>query len=329
MLWCRRLTATVALVPLALLPAACGSSGGSPGSGSGSAITLYTCVNDTTIGPVVDAFEHAHPGTKVGLYRAPTGDLNARVAGDVRSGGLRADVVWACDPLTMQDYVKQGLVGGWTPETAIPSRYRTSDYVGVALLYMVTVTGKGVPAPASWSDLTGSAYRRGVAVPDPAVAASALGTLGYFSAAKGYGVGFYAQLKRNGATQVSTPDDVVSGVAEGTYAAGISIASSAYAAKRNGSPIQVTWPSPGAVAVYGPVALAKDTKKAAAARSFISFVTGRTGQKVLAKAGSYPTLPGVGGPTKPVDAAVVSPDWSSLSTKKDRLLAQYQKIFGG
>lgn len=325
---CRGLAATVALVSLTLLPAACGSSAGRSQSGSRS-ITLYTCVNDTTIGPVVDAYERAHPGTKVGLYRAPTGDLNARVAGDVRSGGLRADVVWACDPLTMQDYVMQGLVGGWTPRTAIPSKYRTSDYVGAALLYMVAVTGKGVPAPSSWSDLTGSAYRKGVAVPDPAVAASALGTLGYFSAAKGYGVGFYARLKANGATQVSTPDDVVSGVAEGRYAAGVSIASSAYAAKQNGSPIQVTWPRPGAVAVYGPVALAKDTKKAAVARSFISFVTGHTGQEVLAKAGSYPTWPGVAGPTKPVDAPVVSPDWSSLSAKKDRLLAQYQKIFGG
>ncbi|MCW2766282.1 MAG: transporter substrate-binding protein, partial [Nocardioides sp.] len=39
-------------------------------------ITLYTCVNDTTIGPVIDAFEKANPGTKVELYRAPTGDLN-------------------------------------------------------------------------------------------------------------------------------------------------------------------------------------------------------------------------------------------------------------
>ena len=85
-------------------------------------ITLYTCVSDTTIGPVIDTFEHAHPGTKVKLYRAPTGDLNARVAGDVRSGGLRADVIWACDPLTMQDYVNQDLVGGWTPETSIAVR---------------------------------------------------------------------------------------------------------------------------------------------------------------------------------------------------------------
>ena len=314
---------------LALALAACGDSGSDDGSGDSSSITVYTCVNDTTIAPVIKTFEKDNPGMKVELFRAPTGDLNARIAGDVRSGGLRADLIWACDPLTMQDYVKQGLVGGWTPETPISSKYRTDDYVGVALLYMVAVTGEGVPQPKSWSDLTGPAYKGGVAVPDPGVAASALGALGYFANDPDYGTGFYAALRKSGAEQVATPDDVVTGVAEGTYYAGITIANSAYAAKENGSPIEVTWPEPGAVAIYGPVALAKDTENAGAAKSFISYVTSEKGQAKIGESGSYPTLDGVAGPTKPDDAPVVFPDWSELSADKDALLAKYQKIFGG
>ena len=322
-----RLTSAVALATPVLLLAACGSSESSSESESES-LTLYTCVSDTTIEPMIDGFESDHPGTSVDLYRAPTGELNARVAGDVRSGGLRADVVWGCDPLTVQDYVDQGLVGGWTPSTPIPAEYRTDDYVGVALLYLVSVTGKGVPPPASWSDLAGPAYQP-VAVPDPGLAASALGALGFFAGDPDYGLGYYDDLKRNGATQVSTPDDVVTGVAEGTYAAGITIANSAYAATENGSPIEVTWPAPGAIAVYGPIAIAADTENEAAAKDFISFVASRDGQELLAKSGSYPTLPGVPGPTKPDDAPIVTPDWAELATQKDSLLAQYQKIFGG
>jgi iron(III) transport system substrate-binding protein len=321
-----RLVSALAVVAVMVAVAACGVSEDSSGSES---ITLYTCASDTTVGPVVDSFEKAHSGTKVKLYRAPTGELNARVAGDVRSGGLRADVVWACDPLTMQDYVKQELVGGWTPKTSIPSQYRTDDYVGVALLYLVAVSKQGVPPPKAWADLAGSAYDGKVAVPDPSVAASALGALGYFSANPEYGVGFYEALKKGGATQVSTPDDVVTGVAEGRYSAGITIANSAYAAQKNGSPIEVTWPAPGAVAVYGPAALAKDTKNAKAAKEFISYIASKSGQELMSKAGSYPTLPGVPEPTKPADAEVVSPDWSELAADKDAVLAQYQKIFGG
>ena len=314
---------------LALALTACGGSDSEDASGDSSAITVYTCVNDTTIAPVIKTFEKDNRGTDVKLFRAPTGDLNARIAGDVRSGGLRADLIWACDPLTMQDYVKQGLVGGWTPETPISSKYRTDDYVGVALLYMVAVSGEGVPQPKSWSGLTGPAYKGGVAVPDPGVAASALGALGYFANDPDYGTGFYSALRKSGAEQVATPDDVVTGVAEGTYDAGITIANSAYAAKENGSPIEVTWPEPGAVAIYGPVALAKDTENADAAKSFISYVASKKGQEQIGESGSYPTLTGVASPTKPEGAPVVLPDWAELSADKDALLAKYQKIFGG
>lgn len=320
-----RLGGLVALAALATASAC----GGDSGSGSERSMTLYTCVSDTTIQPVIDRFESDHPGTEVKLYRAPTGDLNARVAGDVRSGGLRADAIWGCDPLTVQDYVGQGLVGGWTPNTDIAPRWRTDDYVGVAVLYMVAVSGKDVPAPQAWTDLAGEEYADAVAVPDPSFAASALGALGYFAQDPDYGVDFYASLKDNGAKQVSTPDDVVNDVAEGGSKAGITIANSAYAAKSAGSPIEVVWPEPGAVAIYGPIALATDAEDPSAAKAFISYVTSDAGQRLIGESGSYPTLQGVEGPPMPRDAPVVHPDWQAIASQKDKLLAEYQQIFGG
>lgn len=318
--------AGVALVAPLLLAAACG--GAQPATGS-DGITVYTCVSDTTIQPVIAEFEKAKPGRKVNLYRAPTGELNARVAGDVRSGGLKADVVWACDPLTMQGYVAQNLVGGWTPPTDIPATVRTADYVGVAMLYLVEVHASGTPAPRTWSDLTKPEYRGAVAVPNPGTAASALGALGYFAQDPAYGIDFYAGLKKNGAVQVSTPDNVTTGVAEGVYRAGLTTANSAYAAKKSGSPVEVSWPAPGAIGIYGPIGLAKQAADSAPAQDFISFVTSRDGQTVIGRSGSYPTLADVAGPTRPAHAPVVYPDWSSLASQKDTLLKRYQRIFGG
>lgn len=315
-----------ALLALSLL-GGCGETAAEPSKGQ--AITLYTCVSDTTIQPVMAAFEKANPGRTVKLYRAPTGDLNARIAGDVRSGGLKADVVWACDPLTMQDYADQGLVGGWTPQTDIPARFRTNDYVGVGVLYMVAVTHRGsAPPPKSWSDLTGPAYAGKVALPDPAVAASALGTLGYFAQNPDYGVDFYATLKRQGAVQVSTPNDVTTGVAEGQYRTGITIANAAYAAKQKGSPIDISWPKPGAVAIYGPAALSRSAADPATGKDFLSYITSREGQQVIADAKSYPTLPGVSGPTLPGDAPIAYPNWQALADQKADLLTRYRGIFG-
>ena len=292
-------------------------------------VTLYTCVSDETIQPVIEAFEADRAGSQVDLFRAPTGELNARVAADERSGGLRADVVWGCDPLTVQSFVDQGLVGGWTPPDAeaIPAQYRTEDAVGAAVLYMVAVHRTDVPAPRAWSDLTAADYT--VAVPDPSVAASALGALGWFAEEPGHGLDFYRALQRNGAVQVGTPDDVTAGVAQGLYDAGLTTANSAYAAAEDGSPVDVVWPQPGAVAIHGPVALATASADSAVAQDLISFVISEEGQRVIGAAGSYPTRPGVPGPTIPEGAPVVSPDWDTIGSERDAVLDEYQQVFGG
>jgi iron(III) transport system substrate-binding protein len=337
----RRPAGCALLLAGGLVVSACAGTGSQPPSASSAssaaassatgAITLYTCINDDAIQPIVQGFQAAHPGDRVDLFRAPTGQLNARVAADVRSGGLKADVIWACDPLTMAAFVQQRLVGGWTPPaaSAVPARYRTADYVAAVLLYVVAVHHTGVPAPKTWADLTGSAYGGAVAVPDPAVAASALGALGWFSAQRGYGMRFYRDLQGAGAVQVSTPDDVTTGVAQGRFTAGITIASSAYAAKTEGSPIDVAWPEPGAIAVYEPVAVSRTSQNRPVAQDFVSYLFSRNAQKALSAAGGYPVVPGVRAPTEPSDAPVVEPDWTTIASTRDTILGQYQQVFGG
>jgi iron(III) transport system substrate-binding protein len=315
-----------------LVAGACGSpsAGGVADEGQPDSLTLYTCLSDESIQPVIAAFEQRDDGGAVDLFRAPTGEINARVAADARSGGLQADVIWGCDPLTVQAFVDQDLVGGWTPPeaAAIPAEFRTDDYVGAHLLYMVAVHRTDVPAPQAWTDLAGGDYDA-LAVPDPSVAASALGALGWFAADPGHGVAFYRDLRAAGAVQVSTPDDVTTGVAQGVYDAGMTTANSAYAAKDDGSPVDVAWPEPGAVAIYGPIALATDSADSDVAKGFISFAVSEEGQAVLGASGGYPTLPGVAGPTVPDGAPVVSPDWAAIGAEKDRILAEYQQVFGG
>lgn len=316
--------AAVGLAWLSVLAAGCG------GESSDDAITVYTCASDTTVQPVIEEFESSS-GTEVDLFRAPTGELNARVAGDVRSGGLKADVVWACDPLTMQNYVDEDVVGGFVPEdvSAIPEEYRTEDYVGAAMLYMVAVHGEDVPAPKTWSDLTSEEYADGVAVPDPAFAASALGALGYLSQNPEYGIEFYQDLADNGATQVSTPDEVTIGVAEGVYEAGITIEQSAFKAEEAGSPVGVVAPDPGAIAIYGPIALATQSADSQPAQDFISYVLSEEGQQVIADSGASPASSDVPSQVLPAGTTTVSPDWPALGAQTDQLLSDYAKIFGG
>ena len=102
--------------------AACGSSAGSSGSSAGSPapatatsqqLTLYTSVTQNTVTAVVDGFSKANPGVKVSVFRATTGQLNARITADQHSGGLRADVIWGTDPLSMESFAQENLFRPW------------------------------------------------------------------------------------------------------------------------------------------------------------------------------------------------------------------------
>lgn len=298
-------------------------------SSSSSSMTLYTCASAKVEQAVVAAFEKQHSGAKVNVFRAPTGQLNARIAADSRSGGIKADVIWACDPLTMHGYDKQGLLKAWSPANAaeIPSSERTAHFTGVDVLYMVVAVHKGAPMPVSWADLTKPAYRGRVAIPSPTFAASALGLLGYLSTAPGYGIDFYQRLKSNGAVQVNSPDDVLNGVERGTYLAGVTLANAAYADQKKGSPIEVVWPRPGAVAIYAPIGLTTRSHSMLA-EEFASFVASTAGQRIMAQHGTYVILPGLGGPPRPPGSSTVAPNWPALFATYKSALSNYAAIFG-
>ena len=113
-----------------------------------------------------------HPGLAVEVFRAPTGELDARIASELRSGGIGADVLWVSDPLSLQRYDADGLLAALPAAAldAVPTEYRTDTMLGTRLLNLVIVAGQDVePAPTSWADLADPAYVGAVAIPDPGV----------------------------------------------------------------------------------------------------------------------------------------------------------------
>jgi iron(III) transport system substrate-binding protein len=330
----RRRQSLIALCLVSSLVLLCACGGATPAaagtSGSDKSMTLYTCTSANVVQAVVNGFQAAHPGTKVNVFRAATGQLNARVAADQRSGGIQADVIWGCDPLTMYNYDHQRLLRAWSPPNAaqIPPAYRTADFTGIDVLYMVLAVRNGATAPANWADLTAPAYRGKVSVPSPSFAASALGALGYFASASGFGLAYYRALKANGAVQVQAPGDTLTGVEQGTYDVGATLANSAYADQKKGSPIQVVWPAPGGIAIYAAVGLTTKKKLSGLAAPFADYAASADGQKLIAGQDTYVTLSGLGGPPIPAGSPIVAPDWATLAADSTSVLAGYVAIFG-
>jgi iron(III) transport system substrate-binding protein len=328
----RALVPTVPLLLAAAL-AACGSSSSTAGTAPPPRLTLYTSVTQGTVSAVMAGFAKLEPNVKVTVFRATTGQLNARIAADKHSGGLRADVIWGTDPLSMQSYAQQGLFRAWPlPDLAgVPAQDKTTYFWGTRELYLVIVARKGLtPMPKTWADLASPAYRGKVAIPDPAAAGSAFAALGYFDTAPGFGLDFYHRLKANGAVQVSTVPEVVTDVAQGRYALGITLDSEVRAALKQGSPVVLDWPADGAISLYSPIAETVTAKGAdgAAAQALLRYVLSAPGQTLIGKTGYQPVLPGIAGPARPAGSTEVYPAWTTLFGRQDQVLAQYQAIFG-
>lgn len=313
---------------------ACGSAVQAPSASGGAAqLTLYTSVTQNTVTAVLKGFQKLNPGVKVSVFRATTGQLNARIAADQHSGGLRAGVIWGTDPLSMESYADDGLLAPWPlPALAgVPARDKTKYFWGTRELYLVIVAHKGLsPMPRSWADLTSASYKGKVALPDPAAAGSAFAALGYFDTAPGFGMNFYRTLKANGAVQVSTIPEVVTDVAEGRYQLGITLDSEVRAAVKQGSPVVMDWPADGAISLYSPIAETVTAKGAedAAAQALLRYVLSTAGQTAIGQTGWQPVVPGVAGPARPAGASEVHPAWTALFGRQSQILRQYQAIFG-
>ncbi len=300
-----------------------------PPAASG-AITLYSTVTQATVEAIVAGYQVAHPGVTVDVFRAPTGEVSARIAAEQRDGGVKADLFWLTDPLSMQPYDTDGLLAAYVPPgaAALDPDDQTATYWGTRLLNMVIVTGTDVdPAPTDWNDLLDPEFKDAVALSDPGFAGSAFGLLGYFASDPAYGLAFYQGLKDNGAVIVKSPDEVTTGVAEGRFKAGITLDFSARTAAAKGSPVRLVWPTSGAVTLYSPIALIQTSDNVTTAQSFIDFVLSTEGQAIVAKSGWQPARSDVtGGP--PIDGKQIRPDWANLFGGQAELLAGYRAIFG-
>ncbi len=294
---------------------------GDAGSGDSDALVMYTTVTQETVDAVVAAFQEANPDGEIEVFRAPTGEVTARIAAELRNGELGADILWLTDPLSIQQYEADGLLRQWTPEEAesVPAEYRTETFFGTRILNMVIIAGEGEQV----SDWSGLPDLGSVAIPDPSFAGSAFGALAYFALDPAYGLDFYRDLRSNGAVQVNSPGDVVSGVAEGIYRAGMTLDFSARAAIADGSPVQLIWPESGGIAIYSPIAIV-DSSGSALAEDFVNLVLSAEGQSAIAATGWQPIRSDVswehGGPQ-------VTVNWSRAFDRQEELLDDYRSLF--
>jgi iron(III) transport system substrate-binding protein len=290
-------------------------------------VTVYTSVTDDTVDAVLAALEKVDPELTVEVLRAPTGELDARIAAERRTGGVGADVLWLTDPLSVQRYEADGLLAPLEGEAfdVVPEAFKGDSFVGTRLLNLVLVSGADVEPPTAWADLVDPAYADGVVLPDPGFAGSAFAALGYLATAEDFGMDFFGHLKDNGAVLVQSPVDTLTGVAEGVYDVGVTLDKIARDNVEKGAPITMVWPEPGAIALFSPAAVVASTDDPAAAQAFQEFLVSPEGQAAIASTGWQPVRDDV---EWSHEGEVVTADWTELYGSQAQLLEEFYAIFG-
>lgn len=331
----RSAAALALMAALGLAAAACESpdagdlaDGGDDGGDDEETLRLYTTVTQDTVDAVTEAFE-ARSDVAMEVFRAPTGEFNARLAAERREGEVQADVFWVTDPLSMLQYDTDGLLRDWTPENVdnVPEAYRDERFWGTRLLNQVIVARDDLgDPPEAWADLPEPRFEGAVALPDPGFAGSAFGTLAYFALADDFGMAYYRDLAGNDALQLEAIGEVVAAVAEGRADAGMALDKVIRDEADAGAPIELVWPEDGAIAVDSPIGVVETTDQADSAEAFVEFVLTEEAQSAIADTGWQPVHPDVDWPFP--QGPTVATDWHEAFERHDELLEEYRAILG-
>lgn len=254
-------------------------------SGAAQALTVYTAGPGGLIKKLADSFTQ-DTGIKVDVFQANTGKVFARLESE--AANPQADVVISASWDSATDLHARGwLLDYQSPNAAnVPDAYKGPSYVaqGLSALGLVWNTNSGTPRPTDWDDLTKSAYKDKVNLPDPAQSGTALELLGGLQAARGDAAWkLLADLRANGAAVAGANAQALNPVLQGAKAVVFgAVDYVALGAQAKGETVEVIFPSSGTVIAPRPMMILKSSKSADDARKFIDFVLSEKGQTMVA-----------------------------------------------
>jgi phosphoglycerate transport regulatory protein PgtC len=256
-------------------------------------VVIITSFSRDVTTPFVQAFERAHPGTKVEVQNRST---TAAVAFIRETRSNPPDLMWASAPDAFEVLKGGNLLAKPQIDTSgIPARIGggpTHDpeghYFGFAvsgygIMYNTRyLRANRLPVPREWTDLKNPIYHGHVGISSPSRSGTTHLTVETILQGEGWGPGWAQLLEISGNfAQVSDRSfGVPDAVNSGQYGIGIVIDFFGFSAKASGFPVEFVYPSVTTL-VPANIAMVQNAPNASAARAFIQFVLSPAGQEVL------------------------------------------------
>lgn len=259
--------------------------------GSGK-IMLYTSVPTEIMTAIADAFMAENPTIEVEVFRSGTGTIQTKIAAEMQSGNIEADVIWVAEFSYYESLKKLGLLAKIDPEQAafLPDNFKDPEgyyYAGRLINMVICYNTKDLTpetAPRTWKEMTDKTWYDDFVIPNPEYSGAAVAAVG--ALAKKYGWDYFRDLRKNEAVVVRGNSDVAQKVASGEFPVGMTLDYIARDLNVKGSPINIIYPEDGTIAIPSPVAIMKSTKNMEASMQFVNYILSINGQVAQVELGS-------------------------------------------
>jgi iron(III) transport system substrate-binding protein len=251
-------------------------------------VWIYTSMYRHVLDALDPLLKERLPGVTVHWYQAGSEKVASRLEAERAAGAVRADLLATSDPFFYERLAREGAFARYaSPHVLrVPRSLLDLDarYAAIRLSTMVLVHRQDTtPTPTSFAALADGSWKGRVAIGDPLTSGTAF-TWAVFCQAK-YGDAFFTGLRARGAIVAGGNAAVLQKVESGEADAGVLLLENALAARARGSPIQVVWPTDGAVVIPGPVALFATTPNPVAAKAVLDVLLSPEGQRLIVEKG--------------------------------------------
>lgn len=302
-------------------------------------VVWYTSLAIPSSTAIAHYFQNKYRGIEVEVHRTGSQRVLQRVMQEAGAGIKNVDIIHTSDAGHFVLLKEKGMLLKYQPRgvEAFPAGFKDKDqfYYGMrATLSVIAHNPKLVPdkdAPKTWKDLLSLKWKGKMVTAHPGY--SGIIMTHVLALVNLYGWDYFRGLAKNSLHIVQSANDPAGVVASGERPVGVNGAEYFYyKTQKQGNPIQIIYPKEGVPLVVSPVAIAKDSPRANAAKLFSEFIFAKESQQLLAdKEGLYTGHPEVTYPAdkpKLKDLKILSVDADELEKRSAEIKKRFVEFFG-
>lgn len=288
---------------------------------------------------VAQAFEKRYPGVSVEVVRATAGVIYQRVLEEAQAGITADDVFSSTEEGHYLNFKDKHMIRPYVPvgQDKVLPRFQhfdpDNDYqvasVGVMLLMRNTQQVPLDAAPKKWTDLLDPKWKNKISFGHPAFS----GYIATWVLALNdlYGWDYFNKMAAQNPLIGRSANDAITELDSGERLVAAGPDATTLKSKDKGNPIDLTYPSDGAVFMTSPSAILTKAPHPHAAELFMDFFMTKEYSEILAKNGFSPLRPDVAPPKglEPLTSIkLIRPPAQELKTDIPKIIEKFRATFG-